>query len=119
MLDALHGEGRADVGQLDGGDEALVDRVVAGDVGHHDAHQVVDVAAHAVELDDLGDGGDRGGERLEPGGVVLVGPDVDENGDAEVEFVGVQERDAAGDDAVALEPLDAVESYCEFPLRSA
>ena len=61
VLDLLHCERRADVEQLGRADELFVDEIVARDVRHHDAQQVIDVAAHAVELDDFGNGADGGG----------------------------------------------------------
>src|SRR5207244_1979492 len=72
VLDLFHREAGADVEQLRGLDQALVHDVIAADVGHHDAQQIIDVAAHPVELHDFVNVADRLGELLQPGAVVLV-----------------------------------------------
>jgi hypothetical protein len=53
MLDLLHGEGRADVGQPDAADELLINPIISGDVGDLKFEEIICVAAHPVELDDL------------------------------------------------------------------
>src|SRR5262245_38878461 len=52
-LDLLHREARSDVLERHRADQALVERVVALNVGHHDAQHVVDVARHPVEFHHL------------------------------------------------------------------
>src|SRR5579884_1163725 len=53
-LDLLHGEGRADVGERSGGDQALVEGVVGADVLDHDLQQIVGFARQPIELHHLG-----------------------------------------------------------------
>ena len=96
-----------DVGDVDLGDQALVEGVIGLDVGHHDAEQIIDLPGHPVELDDLGEIADHLGEALQPLVIVLVGGDGDEGGDAGVDLARIEERDAADDDALLLELLDA------------
>src|SRR5690606_32449658 len=68
---------------------------------------VVDFAAHPVQLHHLGEVHHGGCERLQPGGIVLVGADGDEHVDAEVEAVAVEQGDPPVDHAALFEVLDA------------
>src|SRR5262245_31336958 len=65
-LDLFHGEARRDILEWHGRDQSLVERVIAGDVGHHNAQHVIDVAGHAVEFHHLGQRGYDVGEAFEP-----------------------------------------------------
>src|SRR6185312_10949770 len=78
-----------------------------GDVGYHDAQQIVDLPAHPIELDDLRNAGDALAEALRPIGVVLVGADGDEHVDADIHPVRIEQGDAPRDDSGGLELLDA------------
>ncbi len=82
----------------------MVERIYAG---HYNSHQVVDVAAHAVELHDFGECGDRVGKLGEPCGVVLVGADGDKHIDAEVESVAAKQCDFGLDDVFVFKSSDA------------
>ncbi len=53
MFNALHREPRRHVREGDTVDESLVEPVEGVNVGYQHSQHVVDVAAHAVELDDL------------------------------------------------------------------
>ena len=75
--------------------------------GYHDPHKVVDVAAHAVELHDFGECGDRIGKLGEPSGVVLVSADGDKHIDAEVESVAAKQCDFGLDDVFVFKFSDA------------
>src|SRR5215217_3815391 len=98
VFDLAHGKGGADIGQVNLADELLVEGVIGVDVGHHHAHQVIDVAAHAVELDDLGKLVDDAGKLAHPGFVMFVGLDRDEDGDADIDLDRVEHGNAALDD---------------------
>src|SRR6185437_12827037 len=87
-LQALHREAAGDVTQGHGGDQPAVERVVGGDVGHHDVEQVVHVAAHPPGIDDFRHAGDDIGEALEPVVGVVGGLDLDEDGDREADGGG-------------------------------
>ena len=106
-LQLLHREAGADISQLGAARQALVDRVVGGDVGHHHAQQVVDVAAHPVELHHLRDGLGGGAKTLEPFRRVPVGLDSDEDRHADVHLARVHQRHLPGDDAGLAQALDA------------
>src|SRR5690242_8911862 len=53
VLDGLQGEAGTDVLELHGRNQPLVDRIVGIDVGDDYPHQVVDIAAHPVDLGHL------------------------------------------------------------------
>jgi hypothetical protein len=107
VLDLLHGESRGHITYLDLGDQFLVEGVVGRDVGNDDPQQVVHVAAHAVEFDDLGKILHHLGKTPEPFMRVRAGADGDEGGDAGVDLDRVEQRDPAADDALLLELLYA------------
>ena len=87
---------------------SFVEHIVAGDVGADHAQHVIDVARHAIELHHLGHGADHGSESIEPLLGMVAGLDRDEHGDAEPDFVLIDQRDAALNHAVGLQPLDAL-----------
>jgi len=62
-------------------DELLVDPVVIVDVCNNDFHKVIGVATHAIELPDLGQAADAGGERGRPFLIVFACSDRDEDRD--------------------------------------
>ena len=71
--------------KIDLGDQSLVKLIIGANVGNHRADQIIDVAAQAVEIHDLGKTDHDLSEFLHPLGVVLVGLDGDENADTEVQ----------------------------------
>src|ERR1051326_4479030 len=93
-LDLLHRKARRHVLQRHRGDQLLVERVVARDVGHHDAQHVIDVASHAVELHHLGHRADRFGELVEPVLRMIASLDRHEHRDAEPDLLGRAQRHA-------------------------
>src|SRR6185437_3885307 len=107
LFDRLQGETGADVEEVDRGDEPLVHRIVPLDVRYDDAHQVVHVAAHAVDLGHLGDVLYGPHELLVPGLAVIGGLQSHEYGRADVELAGVQQRDDSLDHALILQALNA------------
>ncbi len=107
VLDRLERETCAHVLELDRSDEALVDHVVGIDVGHHDTDEVVDIAAHAVDLGHLGDVAHRAHEALEPRLAVIAGLEGHEHRGADVERVCIQQRHPLADHPIGLQLLDA------------
>ena len=82
-------------------------RIITFDVRHDDPEQIVDVTAHAIELDDFLYTGNRTCELLQPFVIVLVGLETDEDRSPDIEFFGIKQRDPAPDHPFFLQLLNA------------
>ena len=84
VLYLLHRKARADIEKIHLLNQSFVELVISGYVPDDNAHQVVDVATHTIELYNLGKRIDGTRKRLEPFCAVLVGFDGDKHIDAEI-----------------------------------
>ena len=92
--------------KIDLGDQSLVKIVIGTNIRHHRADQIVDISAQPVEIHDLGKTDDNLPEALDPFCIMLIGLDRDEDADAEVELLGVEQRNPALDVAGVLKLLN-------------
>ena len=92
--------------------QSLVHCVISGNVGHDDAQQVVDVAAHTVDFCHLGHIFHHPGKFIEPSLIVMVGLEGNKHRSADVHLVGVQQRDAPRNEAVRFELLNPAPTGC-------
>ncbi len=53
--------------------QAFIELIKFTDIGYHDPHQIIDLAAHAIELHNLWELNDGLRKLFKPGGVVLSG----------------------------------------------
>src|SRR5579862_359790 len=106
-LERLEHEACAHVLEFHRVDQPLVDDVICIDVGNDDADQVIDIAAHAVDLGHLLNLPYRAHELLEPPFAVIAGLESHEHRRAHIERVRIEQCDRAPDDTVALKLLNA------------
>ena len=85
----------------------LVDRTVALDVRHDDAQQVIHLAAHAVDLDDLGDLIERVQKALVPGFAVIRRLHRHEHGRADIQLLRIEQGDRPADHTGFLQAANA------------
>src|SRR6516165_7894145 len=111
-LDLLHGEARGDVLERHRRDQALVECIVAGDVGHDHAQHIVDITGHSVKFHHLGHGSHFGSEPVEPLLGVVAGLDRDEDGNAEPDLVLIDQCDSPLNHSVGFQPLDTLPTGC-------
>src|SRR3546814_9881989 len=104
--DLFHREGGAYIGEPDRTDDAPIDRVIGGHVLDPELEQIVDVAGHAVEFDDLRNIADCRIEHLEPGFAMLGSAQAHEDRKVETERTGVEDRDAPRDHSAFPAPLN-------------
>ena len=93
--------------QLDFGDQLLIEGVVALDVGDDHAQEIIDLPAHAVELDNFGKVLQGLMELVEPFLGVLARSDGDEHRHSHIDLLRVEKGHAPLNDAALLELLDA------------
>src|SRR6202011_2009238 len=92
--------------------QAFVDDVIGVDVGDNYSHQVVDIAAHTVDLRDLGNVPDGLDELVEPRFAVIRGLQRDEYGRSQVQGPGIEQGDCLLDDPFFFQPFDAAPTGC-------
>src|SRR5665213_2243297 len=106
-FDRLECKACAHILERDACNEAFVDDVVGVDVRHHDAHEIIDIAAHPIDLGDLRDLAHRTDELLEPGGAMVGRLQRHENRGSDVDRARIKERHRLPDDAILLQLPDA------------
>src|SRR5205807_10139231 len=106
VFDGFESETGAHVQKLHRRDEALVHNVVRVDIGDDDAHEIVDVTAHAMDLRHFRYVAHHAHELLEPFLTVIGGLERHEYRRADVQRACIEQRHRLFDDAVLLELLD-------------
>lgn len=87
-------------------DQRPVDAIIIRNILAHDLEQVIDLATHSVEFDDLWDRRHGPGEIGEPCFVMLIGLDCGEYRHAEIQPLAIKDCNPFDDIAFGFEPFD-------------
>jgi len=98
VFHGLHDKARAHVKEI-GLDQLLVERVITGHIRHHRFHQIVDIAAQSMYLENARQLFNDALELAGPGRVVLIGFDGDKHRETQSQLALREQRNRPLDHA--------------------